>query len=49
VVWDALGWRCPFIGAGEGRQAMIVAGIEGQMGGGMNGDLSSLKLRFKGW
>jgi hypothetical protein len=27
---------------------MIMAGIRGEMGGGVNGDLSALKLQFKG-
>jgi hypothetical protein len=48
VVKDTLGWRCPFIGVGGGRQATLVAGIRGEMGGGVNGDLSALKLRFRG-
>jgi hypothetical protein len=28
---------------------MIMAGIRGEMGGGVNGDLSALKLRLMGW
>jgi hypothetical protein len=47
VVRDSPGQRCPFIRAGEGHQVTIMAGIRGEMGGGMNGDLSALKLRFK--
>jgi hypothetical protein len=48
VVPDASGWRCPFIGAGGGCRATILVGIGGETGGGVNGDLSALKLRFKG-
>jgi hypothetical protein len=44
VVQDAPGQRCPFIGARGGRRVMIMAGIGGEMGGGVNGDLSALKL-----
>jgi hypothetical protein len=48
VVQDPLGQRCPFIGAGGGRGAMIMAGIKGETSGGVNGDLSTLKLQFNG-
>jgi hypothetical protein len=44
VVRDAPGPGCPFIRDREGRRATIMAGIEGEMGGGVNGDLSSLNL-----
>jgi hypothetical protein len=44
VVQDASGRRCPFRGGGGGRRATIMAGIGGEMGGGVNGDLSALKL-----
>jgi hypothetical protein len=44
VVQDAPGQRCPFIWAEGGCRAMIMAGIEGETGGGVNGDLSDLKL-----
>jgi hypothetical protein len=47
VVWHAPGWRCPFIGARGGCRAMIMAGIGGETGGSMHGDLSALKLQFK--
>jgi hypothetical protein len=47
VVWHAPGWRCPFIGARGGCRAMIMAGIGGETGGSVHGDLSALKLQFK--
>jgi hypothetical protein len=47
-VRDALGRRCPFIGAWGGRWVTIMAGIRGETVGGVNDDLSALKLRFKG-
>jgi hypothetical protein len=40
--------RCPFIGAGGGHQAMIMVDIGGETSGGVNGDLSAVKLRFRG-
>jgi hypothetical protein len=48
VVRDALGQRCPFIGARGWRRLMTIAGISGETGGSVNGELSSLKLQFKG-
>jgi hypothetical protein len=47
VVRDALGQRCPFIGTEGGCRVTILASIEGETGGGVNGDLSASKLRFK--
>jgi hypothetical protein len=48
VVQDAPERRCSLIGAGGGHRATIMVGIRGEMGNDVNGDLSSLKLLFKG-
>jgi hypothetical protein len=47
-VRDALGRRCPFIGARGGRRVTIMAGIGGETASSVNDDLSALKLRFRG-
>jgi hypothetical protein len=40
------GGGSPFIGARGGGRAAIMAGIRGETGGGVKGDLSAVKLRF---
>jgi hypothetical protein len=42
------GAEVPFYRGRGGRQTTIMAVIGGETGGDMNGDLSALKLRFKG-
>jgi hypothetical protein len=48
VVGVAPGWRFPFIEARGGCRATIMAVIGGETGGGVNGDLSVVKLQFNG-